>query len=184
MSIGAGTVLVAGIGVQALGGSVSFGTLALAVAAAAVGSLAPDLDHPWSLVSFSIPVALLGYGGVFLLMPLFRSDSGMFAGMIDALVMSPRHRAVAWLSVMAGILLFGLSFTAGAALGHRGPVHSLLFGLGATVSVLMATLVLSGPLWVPLMFAWGWATHLAADATTKMGLPCLLWPFDDRRPLQ
>lgn len=63
----------------------------------------------------------------------------------------------------------------GAVFGHRGPTHSLL--------ALLAILALGG--WPALPWAalnlgwlvgWGYASHLAADALTKSGIP-LFWPL-------
>ncbi len=178
--LGAGSVVMVGLGAQAIGAAIPLSSLAMAAAAAAAGSLAPDLDHPGSLASLGIPATLLAYGACFLLLPLFSKNS-MFASAFDGLATDARYTAIAWTAVIVAVLLFGLSIAAGAAFGHRGPVHSLVFGLAGTLGVLSGTLVLSGPLWIPLMFAWGWATHLGADATTKMGLPRLLWPFDEDR---
>jgi len=180
--LGAGSVLVVGVGVQFTGVQVPTGMLIGTYAAAAAGSLAPDLDHPGSLASLSIPSTLLVYGGGFLLSPMLTRLSPKLA-VLDLSGLPPVYRSAAWLSVILAVLLFGLSIAARSLFPHRGPVHSLAFGAAATLSVVTATLILSGSLWIPLAFAWGWATHLAADATTKMGLPHLLWPFDEDRPV-
>lgn len=176
--IGAGSVFLVGLGLQASVPSITTTVLLGCTAAAAAGSLAPDLDHPRSLASLSIPATLVVYGGGFLLMPVFTRHIPVLAP-LDLSGMPRVYTVAAWLAVLLGVLLFGLSIAAGASFGHRGPVHSLVFGLAGSVGVLTATLVLRGPLWVPLLFAYGWATHLALDATTKMGLPRLLWPFDE-----
>ncbi len=151
-------------------------SMATAAAVAAAGGLAPDLDHPFSLASFAIPTTLLGYGGGFLAV-LARQKTQEGPQLFSLTALGPSFVTAAWIAVWVGILLLALSLTAGKLFGHRGPVHSIAFGLIATLVVGLGLLVSGAPLWWALAFAWGWASHLAADGTTKMGLPHLLWPL-------
>ncbi len=177
--LGAGSVVMVGLGAQAIGAAIPLSSLGwLPRPRRRVRS------HRISIIPVRLPaLASPHVAGLWRMLPatpLFSKNS-MFASAFDGLATDARYTAIAWTAVIVAVLLFGLSIAAGAAFGHRGPVHSLVFGLAGTLGVLSGTLVLSGPLWIPLMFAWGWATHLGADATTKMGLPRLLWPFDEDR---
>jgi inner membrane protein len=64
-------------------------------------------------------------------------------------------------------------------LHHRGPLHSALAVLAAGVlgGLLGARLGLAG---VGAAVAFGWGTHVLADAVTDRGVP-LLWPLWRRR---
>lgn len=149
----------------------------LALGAAVVGSLAPDLDHPFSRASFGIPTVLLGYGGGFLLAAFLQSRmSGPQFLPLSAL--GPAYFKAAWTAVAVAVILLALSLVLGTLFGHRGPVHSIAFGVLASAGVAMAVVTLGAPLWLVVPFAWGWAAHLLADATTPMRVPRLLWPFD------
>jgi membrane-bound metal-dependent hydrolase YbcI (DUF457 family) len=176
--IAAGSTIVIGWGMQRLGADVGSPVLLTAAVVAVAGSLAPDLDHPHSLASFTIPSALLAYGGGFLLMmrisPTLPKPQ-LIGPILSAL--PPIYTEAAWVAVAAGLVLLLVAFVLGSTFGHRGLVHSVGFGLIATLVFMCVTLLLGAPAWWALVFAWGWATHLAADATTHDGLPDVLWPI-------
>ncbi len=87
----------------------------------------------------------------------------------------------------AGIAPFApLAVLLNRTLGHRGFLHSLL-GWGVA-SVLFAPLALAWNVGLPLALSLGYASHIAADACTKSGIP-LLYPRRKRyhllpRPLR
>gem|GEM_PF-2390846 len=157
-------------------------SMVTAAAVAAAGGLAPDLDHPWSLASFSIPATLCGYGGGFLAVAAWqRKQTG--PQVLDLSALGPGYFSAAWIAVWVGALLLILSLVAAAVFGHRGPVHSIAFGAIASIVVAIGLAVFHAPLWWTIAFAWGWTSHLLADATTRMGLPSLLWPLNLRVPV-
>lgn len=148
----------------------------MAAGAAAAGSLAPDLDHPFSKASFGIPTALLGYGGGFLLVAGIQGRSTA-PQMFDLSLLGEGYFTAARLAVAVGLILLVSSFLFGLFFSHRGPVHSLAFGVGITVAFTVGLALLGAPLWLWAPFAWGWIAHLLADATTPHGVPHLLWPL-------
>lgn len=148
----------------------------MAAGAAAAGSLAPDLDHPFSKASFGIPTALLSYGGVFLLVAEFQRRSAS-PQLFDLALLGEGYFVAARLAVAVGLILLISSLLFGLLFSHRGPVHSLAFGIGVTGAFTVGLAILGAPLWLWAPFAWGWIAHLLADATTPHGIPCLLWPF-------
>ena len=176
VQIGAGsTILAAGAWQQAHGG-VNVGVLAALTAAAVLGSLSPDLDHPFSLLSMSIPAALIGYGGGFLAAVAYaRAHQPAFDFGLSRL--GPEWTSWAWAAVTLGFALLILSFALGGFFGHRGPVHSLAFGAGATVIMLGCLLAFHLSMFLAVPFAWGWVAHLIADSMTPAGLDSVLWPL-------
>lgn len=148
----------------------------MAFGAAAAGSLAPDLDHPFSKASFGIPTALLGYGLGFLLVAGIqqRSTSPQF---FDLSMLGEGYFAAARLAVAVGLILLVSSFVFGLLFKHRGPVHSLVFGVGITAAFTIGLAMVGAPLWLCAPFALGWVAHLLADATTPHGVPYMLWPL-------
>jgi membrane-bound metal-dependent hydrolase YbcI (DUF457 family) len=176
MAIAGVTALAACWGLRQAGMDIAPVSMVTAAAVAAAGGLAPDLDHPFSLASFAIPSTLLGYGGGFLAVAAWQKQQ-TGPQMLDLWALGPGYFSAAWIAVWVGALLLGLSLVAAKVFGHRGPVHSIAFGVIATVVVAIGLAASRAPLWWALAFAWGWASHLAADATTKMGLPSLLWPL-------
>lgn len=177
MAIGALSTGLACWSMRAAGAPIEPATIGLAAAAAVAGSLAPDLDHPFSKASFGIPSALLAYGGGFLLAAFVQ---GRMHGpqLFRLSMLGPGYFAAARTAVGVGVVLLLLSLAFGAVFEHRGPIHSVAFGGLASVVFLIAAAALGAPVWLVLPFAWGWAAHLIADATTRMGVPRLLWPFD------
>jgi hypothetical protein len=147
-----------------------------AAAVAGAGGLAPDLDHPFSLASFAIPWTLIAYGGGFLAVAAWQKQQ-IRPQILDLSALGPGYFSAAGIAVCVGMFLLILSLIAARGFGHRGAVHSIVFGGLATIVMAIGLLVFRAPLWWALAFAWGWASHLAADATTKMGLPSLRWPL-------
>jgi len=169
-------------GMRATGTLLSLGTIAAASAAVALGSLAPDIDHRHATIGSRLPAGILSFGLILLFVPpLFRfasSSDGMLAG-----VWAPLQTMTAAWPMWGGILvavamaLFLVSSKVTSALGHRGPVHSLLVGGGATVAAVLVGMVCGFAPWYGLLFGFGWVMHLMADATTHDGVPFALWPF-------
>ena len=120
------------------------------LAAAALGSLLPDVDCPGSGLGKRAPGSRLGrlgraaVGGGLLLLGLSRGSSGLLS---------------------AGLVLLAL-----ALLPHRGLTHS---AAGLAVFA-FAWKALFPSLLFP--FAAGYTVHLFADALTPSGVP-LLWPW-------
>jgi membrane-bound metal-dependent hydrolase YbcI (DUF457 family) len=158
----------------------------LACTAAGIGSLAPDIDHPRSTISFGIPSKLIN-GALWRLFLLamvgsivaFASrrtlsdtlwewySTPIIHGVVDFLV----------IAILVGVALTTTSLVITTLFSHRGATHSLIFMAGATGLAITAIIFFGGPWWYGFFFGWGWLTHLLADATTEMGLPNLLWPF-------
>jgi hypothetical protein len=169
-------------GISASGTPIGWTTALAASAVVGLGSLAPDIDHPRATIGWRLPAGMLSLGLILLFMPVvFRvasSDKGMFAG-----VWGPLQPMTAAWPVWGGILvavavtLFVISAKVTSSLGHRGPVHTLLAAGGATVVAVVTCLVLGVAPWYGLLFGFGWVMHLMADATTREGLPDMLWPF-------
>ena len=62
--------------------------------------------------------------------------------------------------------------------GHRKITHSLLgFGLVALVLLALVHWLPVIPIWIAAAVLIGWASHVLADMTTKVGCP-LLWPIN------
>ena len=148
----------------------------MAFAATAAGSLAPDLDHPFSKASFGIPTALLGYGLGFLVVAGIQRRSTS-PQIFDLSLLGDGYFAAARLAVAVGLILLISSFVFGLLFKHRGPVHSLAFGFGITAVFTIGLALLGAPLWLWAPFSWGWVAHLLADATTPHGVPFILWPL-------
>lgn len=165
---------------QSAGPGVNFTHVTLAGAAAAMGSLAPDLDHPYSKASYALPTALLSAGLGTLMYIAFLERLAGEQATVDA-ILGPQFRSFAWTSIILGVLLLMLSLALGI-LGHRGPVHSIGAGLIASLVVAVILAVVHAPLWLVFPFAWGWIAHLLADATTPTGVACLLWPLESGFP--
>ncbi|MCG3211847.1 MAG: hypothetical protein FOGNACKC_05493 [Anaerolineae bacterium] len=136
----------------------------LAFAAAALGSLLPDLDEPNSLVS-NLP----------------RASRGLVRGALRTKGVEGVARSL----VEFGLLLvnfvtrFLSRIVRMAALGHRGATHWLVTALA------LALLAALGGWFIgfPALGAWlfiGYGSHLALDAMTLSGLE-LLQPFTARK---
>jgi membrane-bound metal-dependent hydrolase YbcI (DUF457 family) len=179
ISIGAGSTALVLTVAQMNGAAVDPASMGLAIAVAAAGSLGPDLDHPGSLASLTIPLSLVGYSLVFLATPWIARQHPALVG-LDLSGLGQGWHVAAWTALIAGVVLFILSWVLGAAFGHRGPVHSLAFGAAASAVVLIILAVYDAPLWMAAAFAWGWIAHLIADSTTTHGLQHVFWPIGGR----
>ena len=121
-----------------------------AIAAAAVGALTPDLDHPSSYLTRRI-----------VLLPVFRRIGLIVTGLALA------YAGLAGLILLPGLMhlngqtIIGLSLAAVAFMPHRGPTHSLV-GLAVATYVVYSSFTI--PLALP--FAIGYISHLCADSLT------------------
>ncbi len=107
-----------------------------------------------------------------LISPVLLAPLGVLAALgallpdLDATQSQIKHLSV------AGVRPFApLSMLLNRTFGHRGVLHSLL-GWGIATLVLLPLAFLGG-LAVPLAISLGYASHLAADACTKSGIPFL-----------
>lgn len=172
---------------QSAGAPVSTGTVAAGVVVAGLGSLAPDIDHPKSLIGNRLPASLFASGLVLVLasfgLKLAASDTGLLAAVWTSLLQwtSPMLKwGVLLVALGVGMLFVSLKVT--GAVQHRGPTHSLAAaGVATVVSFVVCLLLGLGP-WIGSLFGLGWFLHLFADATTPTGLPSLLWPSDAEQP--
>lgn len=124
------------------------------LAVTAVGALLPDIDMPGSTLGSKVP----GQTGI------GRAAVGgllLYAGTI---------------LINNNLRLLGLVVAATALLHHRGITHSLL-AIGAAW---FASKTVLPALWQP--FVLGFASHIAADILTPMGVP-ILWPLPWRLSL-
>lgn len=166
------------------------GAGAAAFGAAALGSLAPDIDHPSAWISNRIPGSLLGLGlGSLLLYALAawelrQEDGGLFDAMFASLVtQAGPYLHLMWALVVLGGGLVVLSKLVRLLTGHRGATHSLAVAVGLT---LLSTLWFGGAGY-PMAGIWlgfGYVTHLLTDALTPKGCPALLWPWRPRASTQ
>ena len=159
-------------------------TFAGAPVAAALGALAPDIDHRRSLIGRTMPrevmrrglVVLLGLGGV----AWFASRRVDIAVVESALApLRPVFEVASW-AVALGVALIALSWFASGVLKHRGPVHSLTFAAVSSALVAVGCVAAGAPWQLGAVFGWGFVSHLLADAITPAGCRSLLWPFVGR----
>lgn len=169
-------------GLQALGAPLDPLTIAFGAGAAGLGALAPDVDHPRATASKSLPDELF-HQAIDLALPLVLLG-GVFVVFAGQSVGVSIMESFAPLLKTAGVMLaLAIAFVVASKLArrystHRGATHSLFMAGVATLFVMFACLIASVPVWYGLLFGWGWLTHLAADMTTKTGLPSLMWhPF-------
>ncbi len=153
---------------------------------AALGALAPDIDHPTSLIGNGIPADLF-VGGLSVLLAM--AGAGWYLSRSTAMLGDElRHLltqatpvvtgATVALGVGAGLL--AVSLVVSRFVSHRGPTHSLLAGSVATLLVCVGCAVAGWPQLYGIAFGWGYASHLMADLPSRTGLPHLLWPFVGR----
>jgi len=154
--------------------------------AAALGALAPDIDHRHALIGNGIPAELLARALTVLLLVfaagwyLSRDTSALATPLRDML--GRLEPIVRWAAIaaVAGAALLTTSLVVSTFLPHRGPTHSLA---GAAIATGLACLAcsLGGVSWIyGLAFGWGYLSHLMADLPSRSGLPWLLWPFVQR----
>lgn len=196
---GVGSTVAGGVALHLLTGlEIEPAPAVIALIATGVGSLAPDIDHPKSKISRAIPAVLIFSSiasfGVYLF--LFMDWISFFnlqqAGpfeiqlpLIDHPEIESGMRAFVGITLAMGVSLYYLSYLATQVLRHRGPTHSIVFNVGATILAVFISVVLFGTGGYGLVFGWGWYTHLGLDLMTPTGLPYLWWPFwcDNRRRL-
>lgn len=179
LAIGAGSTALGLYGLQALGAPLDPLTIAFGAMAAGLGALAPDVDHPRSTASSSLPDKLVDQAiqmalPILLVVVAFTVFGGKAVGASMMASFGPL------LKIAGTMLAFAIAFVLASKVArrytkHRGATHSLFMAAGATLFVTVACLIASVPAWYGLLFGWGWLTHLGADATTKMGVPSLLW---------
>lgn len=153
-------------------------------AAAALGALAPDIDHRRSLIGRTVPreamrrglVVLLGLGGVAWFASR-RIDAAVVEYALRAL--RPITEAATW-AVAVGVALIGFSWFASGVLKHRGPMHSLAAAALGSALVAGACAAAGAPWQLGAVFGWGYLSHLLADAVTPSGCRSLLWPLNRR----
>jgi membrane-bound metal-dependent hydrolase YbcI (DUF457 family) len=159
-------------------GVVAIGTGAVV---AGLGALAPDIDHPRSLIASRIPGrAIRAAARVALPLVALAAVAGYFAGeRAGASLLRTFSPMLHWALIVAvGAVALGVgSVAASRTLGHRGPVHSVAVGALASGAVAVGFASLGLPVWYAGAFGWGWLTHLLADMTTRDGLPAGLWPI-------
>lgn len=183
--IGAGTTGLVFWGLNAAGVQLEPTAIGLGVAAAGVGALLPDIDHPRSTASRALPREMWNQG-VSILVPLLLLAvavalfGGRGAGEQLLSVFAP---VLKWGAVLAAVAVgfLAVSFLIRAVSGHRGITHSLVFAAAATLVASLACGAFGAPWWCGVLLGWGWLTHLAADAPSTAGLPSLFWPFGEMR---
>jgi membrane-bound metal-dependent hydrolase YbcI (DUF457 family) len=82
--------------------------------------------------------------------------------------------------VGVGLALLLTSLVASRVLPHRGPTHSLIAALVATLLAGVGGHAAGLPWVCALAFGWGYVSHLITDLPSRAGLPWLLWPFVQR----
>jgi len=154
-------------------------------ALAAVGALAPDIDHPKSLIGNGVPAELLargigvlalGVAGAWLVSRALGED-------VAARVVQTLQPLLTWAGIAAavGVALLLISLVVPRLVKHRGPTHSLVFAAGAGALACAACAAAGLPWTYGLAFGWGYLSHLLGDAVTASGCPSLLWPLVRRR---
>lgn len=183
--VGAASIATAAYAFNHFGGRIPLGAAALAVGAAGLGALAPDIDHPSSTVSRRIPRKLFEAGAQLLALPLVLAIAFVALG-------GSRGEASKLLGAFAPLIRWGLMFVGPAAAlvlvswvvrrftRHRGATHSFVFGASASVLLSILALTLRVAWWIGPVFFWGWLTHLLLDGVTHHGVPALFWPFEGR----
>jgi membrane-bound metal-dependent hydrolase YbcI (DUF457 family) len=161
-------------------------TLAAGLGMAALGSIAVDIDHPRSFISFTAPIWVFKLGVqalIFFSIPVIIT----IASSRQVNLMEP-GQLLRWdvfgllIAVVVGSsVLFLVSRLVHGFFKHRGPIHSPTFLVGITlfVTILLALFVRHW-WWMGLLFSWGWFSHIAADGLTPKGIP-LLWPLTSQR---
>lgn len=136
----------------------------LGLGLAAVGALAPDIDHSRAeAAQFCRKAGLLAFVG------------GLGGAAAERAHPGP------WLALAAGGVLMGLLpwLTRPHGGGYRGAVHSLWGVAAVAVLGALAWGVAHVPVWAVTAFAAGWVSHLVLDAMTREGLR-LCWPSQVR----
>jgi len=148
---------------------------------AAVGALAPDIDHPSALIGNALPTKfilegltfLISLGGLSWFMSRYLSQESL------AVMFAPYATFVRWAitAIVAGVALLVLSFVASIFLEHRGPTHSITLAVVSSILVGIGCVACAASWQYGLVFGLGCASHLLADSRTPKGCPAILWPF-------
>lgn len=181
VAIGVGSVGLALAAAAPAGLTLSVPALGLCALLAGAGALAPDLDHGGSTVSKRLPRRLMARALTVLALLLVAArlvSAGMGRGAADGLwaTMAPLTRITVW-AIGAAMALVGASLLLRVTFGHRGPTHSLLAAVVASVTAAALASAAGLDWWLGVAFGWGWLTHVLADATTPKGARFLLWPL-------
>jgi membrane-bound metal-dependent hydrolase YbcI (DUF457 family) len=187
--IGVGTFSLGVLASEALGASqVSPAAIGIGMLITATGAIATDLDHPRSFISHSIPsrvirialailtIPILAVTATLLTNPDVQGTWDQFTGMLLGITI------LRWslIAVASSMGLMGLSWLLYKSLHHRGPLHSLAFAVGVTLTSCVLFATFQQPWGWGLVFGWGWLWHILADGLTTEGVP-FFWPFNDDR---
>jgi membrane-bound metal-dependent hydrolase YbcI (DUF457 family) len=161
------------------------GALLAGALVAAVGAIVPDIDHRRSTVSRRVPRRLVAEA--------LRIIVPMAILVVAVAAVGGEDRAGAVLSfgmpllklvgllVLPAAILVAVSLLVSRVFGHRGATHSLVFAAGATLVATALCARFDVTWWYGALFGLGWLSHLAADATSRKGLPSLWWPIAGRK---
>lgn len=135
--------------------------VAIAISAAIVGGLFPDIDEPnstiWTLAGIGHKQSKRNF-----LQHISRKKKNVFTIVI------------ALLQMLLGLLVKGFT----TLLPHRGVTHYLLFGSVVTMlfAIVMYYLYPEGAVPITACFGFGYLSHCLSDACTKSGVK-LIYPF-------
>ena len=185
LAVGAGAGWLALWGLHSAGVPLEPDVLLAGAIVAGAGALVPDIDHSRSTVSRRIPRRLTREGLRFVAPLAAITAVSLALGHKEvadqALTLGTPLLRVAELLFVPAAILVAFSLLVSRAFGHRGATHSLVFAAGAGFAV-AALCERLGVSWLyGALFGLGWLSHLAADATSRKGVPSLLWPFAGRR---
>jgi membrane-bound metal-dependent hydrolase YbcI (DUF457 family) len=187
--IGIGTASLGIVAAEALGApQAQATTLAVIAVVVVAGSIATDLDHPKSFISYGIPSHVVRVALTVLALPLLVAlgvllttrDVQRAWDQFTAWIFSVTF--LRWALIVLGLSLglMGLSWVLYKNLHHRGPLHSLVFTAGVTIVACLAFWTFGSDWRLGLWFGWGWLWHLLADGLTEAGVP-YFWPWSDER---
>ena len=160
--------------------------LAASLGMAAVGAIAPDIDHPRSMISASLPTFLLKMGSrllFFISIPalITVASSRRYDIMNPETLFKQDIFRLLVVVILGASGLLALSRIVHVFFKHRGPIHSPTFYVGVSVvTPLLIALVIPGWWWMGLIFGWGWFSHLVADSLTPSGIP-IFWPLTNKK---
>jgi membrane-bound metal-dependent hydrolase YbcI (DUF457 family) len=187
--IGVGTAGLGVVAAEALGlPPPALVTLGIGALLVGTGSIAPDLDHPKSFISNSIPSRVIRIALAILVIPILAAlvtfltthDVPGTWTQFTNLVFGVAFLRWALIALCVAVGLVLLSWFLYKNLHHRGPLHSILFALAVTAAAGFALWWYWLPWGWGLAFGWGWLWHIFADGLTKEGVP-FFWPFNDER---
>ena len=130
----------------------------VALVAAGVGALAPDIDHPGSKISRRVTPGRLP-----------RSTIGRFLAGLGLVAAG----GLVWMPLLVpGFILIVL-----AGIPHRGFIHSPAFAMALAAAAFHLAGIDGG---LVVAFTVGYLSHLLADSLTDHGIP-MLWPVSNNR---